>query len=205
MSKRRDPKRDAAPDVAPPPFSRLVDFTRVGGRAEPIPVEASASETERAAIAAEFGLLQLDRLTLIGAFEPWRKDGWRLNARLSATATQACVVSLDPVPAEVEIEIERRFTPDAEALVDVVVGDPALDDGAAPEVEPLLDVLDVGVLVLEELALALDPYPRADGHDFEPAKAAPPGVDPDAPIRENPFAALASLRNGAEEDEDAGK
>ncbi|MBO6782980.1 MAG: DUF177 domain-containing protein, partial [Alphaproteobacteria bacterium] len=49
-------------------------------------------------------------------------------------------------------------------------------------------------VLVQNLALALDPYPRAEGAVFEP-------VDDDAGKPSGPFAALAQLRDGSGEAE----
>jgi hypothetical protein len=53
------------------------------------------------------------------------------------------------------------------------------------EIETENDVVDLGEAVAEQLALALDPYPRAPG-----AELPPEAVDPEA----GAFGALAALR-----------
>jgi hypothetical protein len=53
------------------------------------------------------------------------------------------------------------------------------------------DTIDLGEVVVEQLALTLDPYPRAPGAVFDPA--ALPGYEaPEAEV--SPFAALVKLK-----------
>jgi uncharacterized metal-binding protein YceD (DUF177 family) len=83
-----------------------------------------------------------------------------LEGRLEAVVTQACVVSLAPVPATLAVDFRRLFVAAAAlpAAREVVV------DPLADEPEPLPGrAIDLGEIVAEELALALDPYPRAAG------------------------------------------
>jgi uncharacterized metal-binding protein YceD (DUF177 family) len=81
------------------------------------------------------------------------------TGRMQAEVTQTCVVTLDAFAAVVEEEIDLRFAPDA----------PALDDVNAPldAPDPIIGgAIDLGRLVVEFLALSLDPYPRKPGAEF---------------------------------------
>lgn len=129
-----------------------------------------AAPGERAALARRFDLIALDRLAASG----WVRRGAArgsvlLEGRLEAAVIQACVVSLAPVPARLAVDFRRLFvaTSAGPAGREVVV------DPLADEPEPLPGrVIDLGEIVAEELALALDPYPRAPG-------AAPAGGEQD--------------------------
>ncbi|OYW09619.1 MAG: hypothetical protein B7Z53_02585, partial [Rhodospirillales bacterium 12-71-4] len=108
---------------------------------------------------------------------------------------QECVVTLEPVPQAVLAPLDLLLLPE---------GTPATDDNpdSPDEIETEGGMVDLGEVVAEQLALAMDPYPRA------PDAAIPPDlVDPSAgalepeadladtpPERPNPFAALARLK-----------
>jgi hypothetical protein len=96
-------------------------------------------------------------------------------------------VTLDPVDAHVEAAFERRFLPleklQAEAEDD---GEIFVDPAAEDPPEPLGHEIDVGEILIEELALNLDPYPRKPGVAFQAEAHGEP--------RENPFAVLAKLK-----------
>lgn len=143
-----------------------------------------ASPAERAALARRLDLLALDRLEADGRIDPDSSTGGIVvSGTLRAAVTQRCVVTLEPVPQEIDTEFRRLFAHEAEEPGDELEIDPLAD---LPE--PLEgSLLDVGELVTEELALALDPYPRAAG---VPEVAV--GDDEDGPS--GPFAALARLR-----------
>ena len=75
------------------------DDARGGGR----------GAVERAALARRFGLLSLGRLV---ATLTWRRqagDLVRLDGVLEASLAQPCVVTLDPVPAELTESFTLRF------------------------------------------------------------------------------------------------
>ncbi len=124
---------------------------------------------------------------------------------LQATLDQVCVATLDDFTATVAEQFTVRFVP-----VDQMPRQRPSDDEADGDGEAALDLeedddlpyingtIDLGEAAAEQLALALDPYPR------KPGAALPPGIGsvdlPDdeaeaaTPDRPNPFAALAARR-----------
>lgn len=141
-----------------PEFSRRVDISGLGAGVRSAEIEADADE--RAALAARFELRALERLSAtVQLARAGARGAVRLRARLTADVVQTCVVTVIPVPARIEETIELLFVPAEksaacrEVVIDAVGEDPP---------EPLMDnVIDVGEVVAEYLALALDPYPRA--------------------------------------------
>ncbi len=159
--------------TSPPEFSRPIVVSGLAGGGV-LRMELSARTNERDALARRFGLLGLDRFEARVSLS--REDaaggGWLLHVEgeLEAAVTQTCVATLEAVANDVHdsfavvYAVGARQTGTAETVVD--------PDGADPP-EPLEgDSLDLGELVAQHLALALDPYPRAPG--------APP---PDEPLR----------------------
>lgn len=185
-----------------PEFSRVVDSGGVGPAPERHDVVAEAGECE--ALARRFGLESLDRLSATVTLTRVSGGQVRLVGRLSAGLAQNCVVSLEPVAQTVEEEFSLFYAEPAEAADawdarDARDGkggqirggevDVGLDDEASPE--PLTDgCIDIGEAVAQQLALALDPYPRAPGAELhavdadDRTEAAPP----------NPFGVLEGLR-----------
>jgi hypothetical protein len=160
-----------------------------------------ADSDVRAAVARLAGFRDLPRLE--ASFDVTRQgaDGLHVRGRVSATAGQNCVVTLEPLANDVEEDIDLVFAPrpaPAPAPVERRAGDGAAAESASekPErawnaPEPLIGgVVDLGALATEFLILGLDPYPRKPGAVFELAQEVKP--DP------GPFAALAGLkgRNG---------
>lgn len=149
-----------------PEFSRVVGVNTLprGGRT----VAIEADEAERTALARRFDLLALDELKARLTLTPGRGDTVVVTGTLTAAVVQRCVVTLDPVPAAVEDEVEAVFADAAgrdEAEIEV--------DPLAAEVEPLADGrIDLGELAAQHLSLALDPYPRSPDAP-EPAAEAP--------------------------------
>lgn len=82
-----------------PEFTRPVPLGRLGSQPFRQRIEATAEERER--LARRFGLIALDSLTATVALR--RQDGEfiLLEAEFEAALAQECVVTLEPVPAEV--------------------------------------------------------------------------------------------------------
>ena len=178
--------------IQAPEFSRLVDVADLSDGGIEFDIEASAEE--RQALARRFELQGIETLTAhIGLFRIGGSAAMpmvRVKARFQADVVQTCVVTLEPVAAHVEDAAVVDFTPPVgpeprqiSILVDEV--DPP---------EPLLgNQIDVGEVVAEHLALALDPYPRKPGAAFEPAGETDNRAGRDVG---GPFAALRSLKPG---------
>jgi uncharacterized metal-binding protein YceD (DUF177 family) len=109
----------------------------------------------------------------------------RLSADLDAAVTQTCVVTLEPVAADVADRFSLLFGA-VEDEIDIAL------DSEAETVEPLADgVIDLGEVVAQQLSLVLDPYPRA------PGATGPAEEEPPAEPATSPFAALAQWsKNG---------
>lgn len=150
-----------------PEFSRIF---QIGSKADCITFDIEASAAERSALARRFDLVSLDRLVGQGTLDiAPRGNKAVLAARVMATVTQSCVVTMEPVRSEIDEDFTLVFErespgfdefrqpgPPREVFVD-------LDDEAA---EPFDDRgIDVGEVIAEQMGLALDPYPRSPGAD----------------------------------------
>jgi uncharacterized metal-binding protein YceD (DUF177 family) len=172
-----------------PEFSRVLLVDRNVPPQQDFRIEANPQE--RAALTKRFALVALDALSAEGTLETL-DNGRRavLRVHLTAKVTQSCIVTLEPVAAEIDEEFTLEYDADADPA--------ALDEPEVPEdieaflaepdpPDPLVDgAVDVGEAVAEHLALALDPYPRAPGVAFEGSTA------PDL-LEESPFKALSGL------------
>lgn len=175
-------------------FIPLRDLPGAAGRKRSLDTTAE----ERARIAEAFDLVSLSRLSISYELKPESKDGWRLNGVVSAALEQACVVTLDPVPATVEEAFTRHFTPDApDPFADIADG-LDIDMDAEDPPEALGAGVDVAAAALEALSLSLDPYPRAPDAVFESVAAQPEGAAPITDESLKPFAGLAALKKSME-------
>jgi hypothetical protein len=170
------------PAIAPE-FSHILRAHEVGGTPRRLTLEADA--TARAGLATRFGLLALDSLT--AALEVRREArGIRVSGTVQGEGTQPCVISAEPVPFAATERVALLLV--AAAAGDAAGGEIELSADDL-DVEPLAgDVIDVGEIAAQALALGLDPYPRAPGIDA----AGVPGLisEADAIAARSPFAVL---------------
>ena len=173
-------------------FSRIVAVLRLeqGEVVEAI----SAGEQERLALARRFGLVALDSLSArVSLRRIGRGPVVRVAGRLSAEVVQTCVVSLEPVRNRVEEDFVLLYAPEGsgEGHGHVLEAGFGLEDDDWPE--PLeKGQVDIGEAVAQQLALALDPYPRKPGVRLEDVIGPREGGGMDEPSG-SPFAALARL------------
>jgi hypothetical protein len=174
-----------------PEFSRPIQVDRIGR--EGLDIDLEAKEGERAALARRFGLVSLASLTAHCRLRPVAGGMIELVATLNAELEQECVVTLEPVPARIEESFEARYAldvgrfraADADELIDLEAEDPpeAIDAGT----------IDLGEAVAQQLAVALDPFPRAPGVVFSGGEDAD-GPAPEPEVKPSPFAVLAPLK-----------
>ncbi len=155
-------------------------------------VEAfEATPGERAALAERFDLLALDFLSAVLRLR--RLEGGpivRVEGRFEAEVTQSCVVTLEPFPSRLEQDFCLLYSLDpcqaaAEPAIQVDI-----EQEDPPEPVPPGGI-DLGEVVAEQLAVVLDPYPRAAGARLERAEwdGGDEGQD-----NSDPFAVLRSLK-----------
>jgi len=152
----------------------------------PVRLTLEPDEGERAAIAKRLGLVSLPSLVARLTVKPWL-DGVEVTGRLDAVVEQVCGVSLDPFEQPLEAEIELRAVPAGSPHAAAPEGGELELDPDAPDAPDVLesDAIDVAEVVIEHLALEIDPFPRKPEATF----------DYQAPADEtSPFAALAKLK-----------
>jgi len=184
------------PDAPPAhlgPVLRVADLAKDETR--DIEVEPDA-ETLRA-LADTLDLVDLRKLRFTGELRPLGRRDWRLTGHLGATVVQSCVVTLAPVTTRVEEDVARNWVADFEV--------PDGDEIELPETvedEPLGTEIDLGGVIAEALALALPPYPRAEGAELGETAFTAPGEKPMTDEDAKPFAGLAALRDKLAGDDD---
>jgi hypothetical protein len=164
-------------------FSRRIAATRIG--TEPEIRRIAATEQERAALAAAFGLPEITELTGEFTLAASKRGVIEAELRLHASIVQHCVVSLEPFATTVREAVHLRFVPVAllEGAPDTEL---TLQGLEAPDEIPYSgEALELGSTLAEQLALELDPYPRKPG-------AVLPPLEPNGTA--NPFAILAGPR-----------
>lgn len=145
-------------------------------------VEAVKSATAELLIKREVGV---HRVYVLGNF--------------TAEITQACIVTTEAFDAEISGAVEGWFADKAETLSFAAAkrereiakssGEiEIIDEKEDPE--PIVDgLIDLGELVTQHISLAIPPYPRIEGaeYDYGDEKV---NADENSPLRKNPFEAL---------------
>jgi uncharacterized metal-binding protein YceD (DUF177 family) len=181
------------PDSPLTEFSRLVAVDRLAARGTHCRIVAEPAEL--LALAQRLDLREVRSLTATAILVPLPKKGSlvRVSGSFTAEVVQTCVVSLEPLDATVSADFERTYGP----------GDVTLEEGGEVELswdsedppDPIIDgSVDIGEAVVEELSLALDPFPRAGDITFE----LPAEPEDDTEKVATPFAVLAALRQKKE-------
>jgi hypothetical protein len=149
----------------------------------------TATPSECRAITKMLDLIALERLVLTYRLRPEGGGRIGLTGTLAARMKQTCVVSLEPIEATLEVPVEWEFWPAASiAALDREAEDK--DHALRDWPEPIIDgKIDLGTVIYETLATALEPYPRREGAKLEWQAGPESEGQP-----EGPFAALARLK-----------
>lgn len=136
-------------------FSRPERLDAIGAADRNVSVTADADERRR--LAGRFQLIAIDRLT--GDFAIRREaEGIRVRGGVSAAVTQACSVTGDPIAATVDEPVDLLFVAPGGGGEEIELSDDSIDtlfhDG---------QVIDLGEVAAETMALALNPFPRSSG------------------------------------------
>jgi uncharacterized metal-binding protein YceD (DUF177 family) len=164
-------------------LSRPVELARLARPRSRHRIEANPEEM--AALARRFGALAIEGLSAEIQVEFVPGDQvLRVTGHVSALVRQACIVTLDPVENIVTAELDEMFAREVDdgKELDLIADDPT---GWA---EPWPgDYIDLGELAAQNLALAIDPYPRKAGAEIATERG---GEDAG---RSRPFAGLGGL------------
>ncbi len=155
-------------------FRSLGDLT-------PIPVEdilsdgleidVTVNETERASITEDLQLLKAADVSAEIYLANFDADAKEITGTLAikGNITQACVVSLEPVDERLNASFELVFklmaSENQEEVEDLEEGTSRLSEVVSG------DEIDLQPLILEALALSIDPYPRSDKSEPELPKS----------------------------------
>jgi uncharacterized metal-binding protein YceD (DUF177 family) len=157
-----------------------------------------ASPEQCLSLARELGLIACNSLTVAYKIRSLHRGRYRVSGTINADVVQACVVTLEPVPALLSEVMDLEFWPveqlaaEAKPGVTSEASDELSDtaDFAALGDEPAEPIeqgrIALGRVVYELVSAALDPYPRKPGAEFSWASKDDGAV--------KPFAALAKLK-----------
>jgi uncharacterized metal-binding protein YceD (DUF177 family) len=140
-----------------PEFSRLERIDTIGAGERSVTI--AADPNERAALAARFGLVSVDRLEATLAVRQ-EAAGIAVRGQVAAEVVQACTVTDEPIPVSIDEPVALLFVTDGDAGEDDEI---ELDEGSLDTIPYEGGAIDLGEAAAETMALALDPFPRSAG------------------------------------------
>ncbi len=164
------------------PITRNFELGRLGQAGDEVTI--APPDDDLARIAEWAGVEAVESFRAKIGLKKLTPTRFAFDAELGADIVQSCVVTLEPVKSRIARSFHRDlFLTQTKPAMEVDIA--PVDEDGREEIASLR--YDLAVPVLEELALAIDPYPRAPGVEFEPPR------DADQP--EHPFAALKALKD----------
>lgn len=158
--------------------------------------EVETDTDERAAIAARFGLVDLPALAgrfTLSLVEDRGEPTVHLDGRITARVVQTCVVTLEPFESTIEADFDGLCTEPEQDEAPAVMALPAEEEEDV--VGDIIDGrIDLGEVLVQQLALELDPFPRRPGVEFA-GHIEDDGSDDVRPDADNPFAVLGKLKD----------
>ena len=134
------------------PHTLRIDEIREGDEGS---IEPAAPE--RAAVAELLDLSDLSRLALTYSLHRLGQGRLGLKGRLTAKLTQTCVVSLEPLPQELDVPVEVAFWPPSQIRdMEKAAAEDPVSQGILDWPESIIDgKIDLGPVLYEGLATAL--------------------------------------------------
>ncbi|MFA6153075.1 DUF177 domain-containing protein [Mesorhizobium sp.] len=153
------------------PVSFRANISRLPNKGLPVVIEADAMQ--RAALAAEHGLLSVESYRAELLVTSWKRNGVKVSGRVEADIAQACIVTLDPVESHIDEAVEALLLPEDSKLArhGFDAGGEILLDAEGPDSPETFsgDTIDVGALAEQFFGLAIDLYPRKKGVSLDAA------------------------------------
>jgi hypothetical protein len=137
-----------------PEFSRPLPTTCIGPSGLDTTIEATPSECDK--LAVRLKLPGIGTLSCRFRLHPGPRNSILAESWLTAMITQICVASLDEFEGAVTDYVMVRFIPSGTESTEI--------DPESPDEIPFTnDTIDLGEAATQQLALALDPWPRKPG------------------------------------------
>ena len=167
------------------PISQFYELNRMAGAGDEVIIAPDAGA--RAQIAKWADVEAVDAFQAKIELRKLSATRFALEIDLSADIVQNCGVTLEPIRSHIQTEFTRELMlMQAHRVAKIIDIEPTpVDEDGREEIEDMH--YDLAIPVLEEFALAIDPYPRAPGVEFEA-----PSNEADSAL--HPFAALKRLK-----------
>jgi hypothetical protein len=168
------------------PFERFHDLSGIPELGYETDIVAGPDELKR--LAEWVGVDEVSSLRGHISVRRQSRTTYHIETAFEADVVQPCVVTLEPVHSHIARNFTRtlHFTPGVNRYADKggLVTSAFVEEDAPDEIESLR--YDLAEPLREEFSLAIDPYPRAPGVEFDTPD------DGDHP--DSPFSALEKLR-----------
>ena len=129
------------------------------------------TEEALASVAEACDVNSVQTLEAVFRFKRWRKHGVTLNCDFKAKIEQECIATLEPVFSNINESFERQFLPERSSdykMPEIIDGEMVLDPEADLPDIIVGNTLNLWDILIEELILVIDPFPRSD---FAPEEA----------------------------------
>ncbi len=151
-----------------------------------VTLELAADSTELTRLQARFGVDALNAVTAYLTLSAQPQGSVKVSGTVNAALRQTCIISLEPVEETIEEALSVLYLPPGL--------DEPQDDGDFELDYEAFDglTIDLGELAAQQIAGAINPYPRRAGVEF--GNHAQLG-DNASEERDNPFAVLQALKS----------
>lgn len=170
-------------DDAPSPPSRAYDVSDIPSAG--ISGSINLVESERENVATLLQTPEVSKFQFEYALVPDQRKRFRLKGRLTANVVQECIITMEPVEATIDEEIQIDLWPSKDVEIAEKLAEEEGRTILLEGPEPIIDgQIDVGQLAYECLADLLDPFPRKTGAEFEStcSKTAKMDTQPNKPF-----------------------
>jgi uncharacterized metal-binding protein YceD (DUF177 family) len=127
---------------------------------------------------------------------PWRKGGIKVEGHINAEMTQTCSITLEAMNTKINHSFDQWFVHQGSRLAQPQLNEEGeiIVDLENPDLPDTYenDTIDFGMVILEQAVLAVDPFPRVEGAEFETVTTE---ADDEDGKPASPFAVLEQLKN----------
>ena len=153
--------------------SEFTRFVAVTGLGQGKTLTLSPTETERTGLIKRFDLESLilfeATVTVRPSTDARRKDWIQATGKLRAEYSQRCVITLQPVPQKLDLDLNLTFAPITDVAEDQSGSEIVIDPYQGDDPDPIENgKIDLGEAIAQEFAMALDPYPKAPKAEISP-------------------------------------
>ncbi|KGB27804.1 hypothetical protein GS16_01495 [Candidatus Liberibacter solanacearum] len=134
----------------------------------PINMKIEANGLDCQKLAEEWDVLSVDNLCADVKLSSWKKGGIRLSGKVCAAIVQACVITLDPLLLQIEESLGCIFVPSSSKFLypnGDTSGKKSVVEVRELDILPFSKdgIIDIGAVVADFIAVAIDPYPKKEG------------------------------------------